>query len=176
MPPVLLPISEGTKILKAKCENLTSRFFREDAPQRTLDEVRERYGIHRSEPPTHPFVNPASIAPKKPTKQQPRPMASLVPSIPTPLAPVARVQSDTPLELVRHPSIPAGGTPSDNQCFHYLIRIAECALTLHCEVNADNKLAARNRVERIPNLLEWRELAGDELAEILKNERASKAG
>jgi hypothetical protein len=72
----------------------------------------------------------------------------------------------------RHPSIPTSRTLSDNYSFHYLIRIAECALPLHSEVIADRHAAARHQVKRIPNLVEWRETSGEELAEILKNERA----
>jgi thioester reductase-like protein len=45
-------------------------------------------------------------------------------------------------------------------------------LDLHCEVKADNHEAARNQVEQIPNLMEWREISAAELAEIIKNERA----
>jgi hypothetical protein len=47
-----------------------------------------------------------------------------------------------------------------------LIRIAECALTLHCEVNADDDAAARHQVKQIPNLMAWRQISSEELAEI----------
>jgi hypothetical protein len=68
--------------------------------------------------------------------------------------------------------IPASGSASDDKSFHYLIRIAECKLTLHCEVTADSEAAARHHVKQIPNLMEWREISGAELAEIMTNERA----
>ena len=72
--------------------------------------------------------------------------------------------------------IPASGSPSDDKSFHYLIRIAECKLTLHCEVTADSEAAARHHVKQIPNLMEWREISGAELAEIMTNERGSFKG
>lgn len=159
--------------MKAKPQNNPSRLTRERA-QRTLDEVRKRYGLHQSEPQVRPLVNMASSAPKEPAKQQPLHTVRLVPSIPkTAFAPVERMRSNPPLELggVRHLGIPASGSPSDNHRFHYLIRIAECALPLHCEVNADDDAAARHQVERIPNLIRWREISVKELAEINKNEK-----
>jgi hypothetical protein len=97
----------------------------------------------------------------------------------TPLEPLERTQLDLLVDVkrrqlevgeARHPSIPTSG--SDNHSFHYLIRIAECTLPLHCEVIADSDAAARHHVKQIPNLMEWREISGEELAEILKNERA----
>jgi hypothetical protein len=164
--------------MKAKPESNPSRFTGQEA-QRTLDEVRKRYGIRQSEPEAHPRVNTSSSGPKEPAKQQPRPTVRLQPSIPkAPFVPIERMRSHPPLErrVVGHSSVRASGSRSDNHRFHYLIRIAECALTLHCEVNADDDAAARHQVEQLPNLMEWRELSGAELAEILKNERALQAG
>lgn len=164
--------------MKAKPENDPSRFTREQA-QRALDGVRKRYGIRQSDSPAHLRVNTASSAPKEPAKQQPRPSVSLEPPIPkTPFVAVQRMRPGPHLELggVRHPGTPASGPTSDNrtidyQSFHYLIRIAECALTLHCEVTADSEAAARHHVKQIPNLMEWREISVKELAEINKNEK-----
>jgi hypothetical protein len=100
----------------------------------------------------------------------------------TPIDPLERTQFDSLVHGVnnphleigeaRHPSIPTSGSLTDNHSFHYLIRIAECALPLHCEVIAHSDAAARHQVKQIPNLMEWRELSDEELAEILKNERA----
>jgi hypothetical protein len=100
----------------------------------------------------------------------------------TPLDPPKRMQVDPLVQGVksrhmeigeaRHPSIPTSGSLPDNHSFHYLIRIAECSLPLHCEVIADSDAAARQKVKKIPNLMEWREFSGEELAEILKNEPA----
>jgi hypothetical protein len=94
------------------------------------------------------------------------------------MAPLAAVESghlDWPSDLgwVHFPSSTAiaTGSESENDSFHYLIRIAECALTLHCEVKTDNATSARHRVEQIPNLLEWRHISCREVAEILKMER-----
>jgi hypothetical protein len=55
--------------------------------------------------------------------------------------------------------------------FHYLSRIVECAMTLHCQVTAQSAAGARDQVERIPNLIEWRGISAKELAEIIKAER-----
>jgi hypothetical protein len=74
----------------------------------------------------------------------------------------------------RHLSIPTSVSLSDNHSFHYLIRIAECALPLHCEVIADSDAAARHQVKQIRNLTEWRKISDEELSEILENERASQ--
>jgi hypothetical protein len=166
------------KILKAKPENNPSRFTGQHA-QRTLDEVRERYGIRQSGSPAHVRVNTASSAPKEPAKQEPRPTLRLEPSITeTPFVAVEPMRFGPHLELggVRRPDIPPSGSPSDNQSFHYLIRIAECALTLYCEVTADSEATAKHHVKQIPNLMEWREISGAELAEIISNERTGSAG
>jgi hypothetical protein len=166
------------KILKAKPENNPSRFTGQQA-QRTLDEVRERYGIRQSGSPAHVRVNTASSAPKEPAKQEPRPTLRLEPSITeTPFVAVEPMRSGPHLELggVRRPDIPPSGSPSDNQSFHYLIRIAECALTLYCEVTADSEATAKHHVKQIPNLMEWREVSSAELAEIISNERTGSAG
>jgi hypothetical protein len=97
----------------------------------------------------------------------------------TPLDPLERMQLGSLVHEVktrhleigeaRHPNIPTSGR--DNHSFHYLIRIAECTLPLHCEVIADSDAVARHLVKQIQNLMEWRELSGEEFAEILKNER-----
>ena len=145
-------------------DSKSSRFTREEA-QRRLDEVRRRYGIHLADPQVRPIVDSSSTRPKESAKQQPRPTVS-VPK--TPLVTIDRMRSDPALK--RGPIRPASGFPSDNQSFHYLIRIAECASILHCEVKADNSAASRERVERIPNLMEWREISLEELAKILKDD------
>jgi hypothetical protein len=74
-------------------------------------------------------------------------------------------------QKLRHRDIPAPACFPDNQIFHYLIQIAECAVALHCEVAAGCESDARHHIKQIPNLLEWREISGAELSEI-KNEKA----
>jgi hypothetical protein len=141
--------------LKAKPNKDPGRFTREEA-KRTLDEVRKRYGILEPGSQAHQHVKTSSNARSKAAKQQPRPMVGLASSVPKePSFPAEQARSAPPL----NPVIPSGGCPSDKKTFQYLIRIAECALTLHCEVTADNDAAARNLVEQIPNLLEWREIS-----------------
>ena len=162
--------------MKAKGENDPCRFTREEA-QRALDEVRDRYGLRQPESPADPRANTASRTPKEPAGQQLRPTVS-EPSGPNgPLLPVEWMRPGPRLELggIRHPSVPPNGSPSDNQRFHYLIRVAECALTLHCEVTADSEPAARRRVKQIRNLLEWREISVEELAEIINKEKNHSA-
>ena len=58
--------------------------------------------------------------------------------------------------------------PTEYHDFHYLIRVLECAFTLHCQVTAATAADARDQVGRIPNLIEWRETSLKELAEITK--------
>ena len=170
------------KTLKANPQSNPSRFTGEEA-QRTLDEIRMSYGIHQSDPQAHLRVNRSSSASEKTAKQQPRlgvrlmppiPKTSLAPLEPTRLDPLVHGVKSRHLEIgeARRPSVPASRSPSDDHSFHYLIRIAECALPLHCEVKADSEAAARHQVKQIPNLMEWREISGEELTEILKDERA----
>jgi hypothetical protein len=61
--------------------------------------------------------------------------------------------------------------PRESQDFHYLIRVVECAFTLHCQVTAASAADARDLVERIPNLIEWRETSAKELAELTRIEK-----
>jgi hypothetical protein len=69
-----------------------------------------------------------------------------------------------------------GNWPAENRTFHYLIRIAECALPLHCEIEAQNAAAARQQVQRIPNLIEWREISVEELLKYQDENRAQRSG
>jgi hypothetical protein len=64
---------------------------------------------------------------------------------------------------------------SSGECFefHFLIRIVECAITLHCQIRAQTAIEARNQVERIPNLIEWTEVSAKELAELVEVESAN---
>jgi hypothetical protein len=171
-----MPRLERNKTLKAKAENDPCRFTREQA-QRALDEVRERFGLRQPESPANPPVNTAWRAPKDPARQQLLPTVS-EPSVPNrPLLAAERMRPGPHSEIggVRQPSIPLSRSPSDSQSFHYLIRIAECRLTLHCEVTADSEPAAKHHIQQIPNLLEWREISVKELAEIIKNEKLDLA-
>jgi hypothetical protein len=59
---------------------------------------------------------------------------------------------------------------AEYQGFHYLIRISECAVILHCQVAAESAAEARLRVQRIHNLIEWREISAKELAELTECE------
>jgi hypothetical protein len=89
-----MPHLGRNKNLKAEPENNPSRFTREKA-QRTLDEVRKRYGIRQSDSPAHLRANTASSAPREPAKQQPRPSVSLEPPTPkTPFVAVERMDRD----------------------------------------------------------------------------------
>jgi hypothetical protein len=139
-----------------------------------LDEVRRRYGIQDSQ--AHPTEDKPSGVPMQATKQQPQPTVSPQPSASkTSSVPFERVRSEPKLEFgeALHQDNPARcGSPSDNQNFHYLIQIAECAVALYCEVTADCESSARQHIEEIPNLLECRKISGAELAEIMENEKA----
>jgi hypothetical protein len=64
--------------------------------------------------------------------------------------------------------------PAEYHDFHFLVRILECASALHCQVTAESAAAARDRIGRIPNLIDWREISVRELAEIIKSEREAE--
>jgi hypothetical protein len=138
-----------------------TRFTQEEA-QRRLSEVRMRYEISLAAPQVRRSAD-KSTSPKESAKQQPQPTLS-VPG--RPVVPVDRLRPDA---AQRRAVIGSSAKfPSENYSFHYVIRIAECASILHCEVKADNREAARERVERIPNLMEWREVSSEELAALSK--------
>jgi hypothetical protein len=144
--------------LKANPKSDPSRFTQEEA-KRTLDEICRRHGIQESDSQAQPHMNKSLVVPTESAKQ-PRPTlrseASLSKAHSVPVDPL---RSEPSLERagVCHPIFTATESASDNKTFHYLIRIAECTLTLHCEVNADNDAGARKLVGQIPNLLEWRQ-------------------
>lgn len=156
--------------MRARPGNDPNRFNREEA-KRVLDEVRKRYGIHPSGQEAHPRVKTSSSA-KKATEQEELRHPLEQSAAKEPLAPTERMHSPLDLGWVYPSGFDATESVSDNQSFHYMIRIAECALTLHCEINAANEAAALHQVERIPNLLGWRQILGEELAELIKKERA----
>jgi hypothetical protein len=139
--------------------------------QRKLEEVRQRYGIRMTDTVVRPVAVKSPVLPA-PTKQRERPEP---PAPRTPDPPAARTPSvqanglqlraASKYEAVRRAS---GSVPPDSKSFHFLVRIAECASTLHCEVEAETSTAAREQVERIPNLLDWREPSPEELAQMLR--------
>ena len=143
------------------------RFTQEEALRR-LAEVRTRYGIQLAQPHAGPIAVSSSGALKQPMIQEPQP-APIVPS--TRLVPPDRMRPDPALKQAGVPRKPV--FPSDRESFHFLVRIAECKLVLHCEVKADSAGEAKGRVERIPNLIEWRELSFQELNEIMGNKDLS---
>jgi hypothetical protein len=51
----------------------------------------------------------------------------------------------------------------EDRVFHYLIRLLECTVTIHCQISARTAAAARDQVEQIPNLIECREVSFEEL-------------
>ena len=148
--------------LKANPNSDPSRVAREEA-KRTLDEVRRRYGIHESAQ-AQPHANRSVRVPTKPVIQT-RSTPRFERSAPTPSTPTRQIQSNPLLGRARdrHTNIPASGFASENRSFYYLIRIAECAPTLLCEVTADSEATATHHLKQIPNLLEWREICGEEL-------------
>lgn len=156
--------------MRAKPGNDLSPFNREEA-KRTLDEVRKRYGIHPSEQEDHLRVKTSSTAKKATEEKELR--HRLEQSTPQkPIAPIKWTHSPLDLGWVSPIGSETLESVSDNESFHYLIRIAECALPLHCEISAASEAAALRQVKQIPNLLGWRQIVGEELAELVKKERA----
>jgi hypothetical protein len=158
-------------------ENGPSGSTREEA-KRTLNRVLRRYGIHLNQRATaqkqeRPLPAPrihSEIATTEPAISK-RPFSRLPQRERPKRVEVAEV-------LLQHESdngSPHGkslwGNPqveprAQQRRFNYLIRIPECALILDCEVTAQSAIDAREKVERIPNLTEWREVSKKELAEI----------
>jgi hypothetical protein len=145
-------------------------FTREEA-KRTLDEVRRRYGIHESAPQAHPRVYPSLIVTTEPAKHTQPPLRPESSGSEARVSPAGQRPSRPPLKpaRARHPIIPA--STSDNKCFPFLIRIAECTLTLLCEVTADSEAAAMHHLQQIPNLLEWREISIEECVSLVRTFR-----
>jgi hypothetical protein len=142
-----------------------------EGAQRKLEEVRQRYGIRVTDTLVQPVAVKSTVLPER-AKQRKRPelQASRTPeptASRTPLVQVNRLQlrAASKSEAVRRSS---GSIQPDSKCFHFLIRIAECASTLHCEVKAETSTVAREQVEQIPNLLEWRETSPEELDQLLR--------
>jgi hypothetical protein len=152
------------KVKRKSQDDGKSNDLTHEEAQRRLDAVRRRYGIHLADPQARPITDTPSKIPKGPGKRK----LGRAPSIPeTRVRPVDRTQAGTALGR-GEPGL-ASKVPSDSQTFHYLVRIAECTSVLHCEIKADHPATASDKVKRIPNLMEWREVSIEELAEIVKN-------
>ena len=162
--------------MKADREANPKGFTREEA-NLALDKVRERYGIHPSGGQQHARGNNSPNAKAAQRNQIGAPLdfewaydvdaganeSSLNESAAQSAVqefPARRLQNDLLVET---------------QQFHYLIRIAECVLPLHCQVEAENAAEAWHQVKQIRNLIEWREISAEELAEIIADEKASDA-
>ena len=180
-----------------KVKKKQSAFTREEA-KLILDNVLRRYGIHRPSPleGTHGKVMVLAAPKVQGEKLVSEPMPSGPIVVERAFAPVRESDIGPPLELGWRPyplekdasllsSEPTRGwaedevvaakaegepAPAERQTFHYLIRILECASTLHCQVTAVSAADAKDQIMRIPNLLEWRGISAKELAEIIKTE------
>jgi hypothetical protein len=163
------PYGRRNEPLNAKLKSDPSHSIREEA-KRTLDEVRRRYGIHASDPQVHPHLAGPFRVPTEPAAPARSTLRPGLCGSKAPAAPAEPVQSNPPLKSgwARHP-IRANGSASDDKSFHFLIRIAECALILLCEVTADSEADARHQVKQIPNLLEWREISGEEYVSLARS-------
>ena len=151
-----------TKLDRDPCASIPEK------EKRTLDEVRRRYGIHVLDTQARP---PGVRSSKMPTERadQARPPSRLEPStFKKALSSTAEAHSNSPLG--RAPAR-AAGSNSESRRFYYLIRIAECALALLCEVTADGDVAARQHVNHIPNLLECREISSEEFLSLSRDFR-----
>ncbi len=138
----------------------------------------ERYGIGPSEAERVDSISPRgrSVTPSRESlaHDEDRVSKAVSPPIGPPLD----------FEWIYYPNIPtarnelAGSEPAvmamvhQVRSFHYLVWIAECSLPLHCQVEAETSTGARQQVQQIRNLIEWRELSAKELNDILANEQA----
>src|SRR5579859_5141562 len=57
--------------------------------------------------------------------------------------------------------------------FYFVIRLAECALPLLCQIGESSPAAAKQRIKELRNLVEWRMIDKVELAEVLQEEGCS---
>jgi hypothetical protein len=163
-----------------KPEEKPNGFTREEA-KLTLDTILKRYGIHPSDQPAREQRKPVPLAASRMLTKEllPEPITTGPAAANKPFAPVRQVRLGVaPLNEPKHGSAsdegfadkPEGELPTEYQDFHYLIRIVECAVTLHCQVRAESAAEARLEVQRIPNLIEWREISAKELAELTETE------
>jgi hypothetical protein len=118
-------------------DNSKSTALSQQEAQRKLDEVRMRYGIHFRAPDIPPVVD-KSRALKRLANQQRRPTLSVTGS-----TSVQNDQAEFRPALKRQTVGLPDGSPSENQSFHFLVRIAECTSLLHCEVKAKGNAAAK---------------------------------
>jgi hypothetical protein len=166
MPAIQTGIALGAKmrVERQSQDDSKSNGLTHEEARRRLDEVRGRYGIHLADPRAHSIADNPSSSQKASAKLE----LGLAPSVPeTRPKPVDWKQSGSAVK--RREGHPARELPSDSQSFHYLIRIAECTSVLHCEIKADHPRAARDQLQRIPNLVEWREISFWELVETTNN-------
>lgn len=174
-------------------EEKMSGFARGEAKP-VLDAIMRRYGIHpfgRRGEEDRTIAQPD--APKVETKKlSPGPRTSLPATsykqfslVPPPSNFDGRYYSSQPpaMESVRstkkaahEPASDRGFAPARTQLlkerdeFHFLVRILECSVILHCQVSAESATDAKDQVQRIPNLLEWRETSLKEIAEFARTE------
>lgn len=154
----------------------SKRLTREEA-KLALDRVRERYGIHPSEGPERARGNTSPIALDVEAAQQNQSGRPL--DFETVVSPHIAADANEPVssEFTARFAIeefstkrPLNDFRAETQQFHYLIRITECVLPLHCQVEAETAAEAVLRVKQIRNLTEWREISPQELAAIIQND------
>jgi hypothetical protein len=144
--------------------------------KRVLDDVRTRYGILPLDQRTYVAMPPAIT---KASGQRPpaRPLDLRQSISESAREQVQAISKEPPLDLgwISYASSSSNTPDADKErdSFHYLIRIAECTLTLHCEIYAANAAEARRQLGKIRNLLEWREISAQELAEVTRNSQRS---
>lgn len=160
-------MSKANETLRTRLNSDPCASIPEEA-KRTLDEIRRRYGIHVLDTQARP---PEAKSSKMPMERLERARPQSRPEQTTftkTMSSMIEVHSNPP--LARKPTR-ASETSSENRRFYYLIRIAECAPALLCEVTADTNLAARQHVSQIPNLLECREISSEEFLSLARNFR-----
>jgi hypothetical protein len=152
------------KLERTSQENGKLSGLAQEEAQRRLDEVLRRYGIHLADSSARPIADIPASSLKEPAKLKLGPAPSIRKKR---MNPINGKESGS--VLIRREGRAASGLPPDDRSFHFLVRIAECTSVLHCEVKADYAAKAREQVQRIPNLVEWREISFGELLEIAKN-------
>jgi hypothetical protein len=159
-------MSKANETLRTRLSSDPCASIPEEA-KRKLDEVRRRYGIHVLDTQARPTEARSLILSTGQAAQALPPSKPEAPTLKTVLSSPAELQSSLPLRGA--PTRHATGTTSDDRRFFYLIRIAECALALLCEVTADSDVAARRHVNHIPNLLECREISSEEFLSLSRD-------
>ena len=166
--------------MKVKAGKKANHLSGEEA-KLALARVKERYGIGNSEAESRDPISPTTGVSSPSERALDEGSSAKVGS--TPIGPplnlewipypnICRAASGSAVVAINSSALPPEYRVREVRSFHFLIRIAECAQPLHCQVEAETSAAARHQVEQIRNLMECREISVQELGEVIASEKA----